>query len=131
MANKVVLPTIAILLVWWLVAPQKDPSTRRIKPEDLNGIWTTSSSEYKDRFLEFDDGMITFGRGEAGTASYLIDKIECENVGESLLVHIRYSDTDSTDYRISFFYFDRHGGTLRLKNQADVHWTRSRRGINR
>lgn len=128
MARNVLLPAIAILSAWWLFAPQNDYATKRIRPSDLKGTWTTDSPGYEDRFLWFTDEMITFGRGEAGTDSYFIDEIEFENATEPVLIDVHYSDAASTDYRIRFYYDGRHGGTIWLKNNADVHWKRASRG---
>lgn len=126
LAIKAVLPVIVVLLGWWAFMPENNTSIRQITLDDLNGTWRTRSPKYAHRFLQFGDQMVTFGQGEAGTATYFVDDIACEaNDGEAVLVRISYSDLDSNAYQISFYYADRKGGTIWMKNQSGVHWSRT------
>ena len=119
---------VALPVCWHLLAPAK--ATPLITLDDLDGVWKTDNPAYRSRYLQFRDGVVTFGQGDAGTASYRIDAIESEPDGGNILVRIRYRDLDESDYQISFYYHRRQGGTLWMKNQKGVPWSRTRSGLS-
>lgn len=112
----------SVILVYWAFAPHKDDAIHSVTIADLNGVWTTSHSQYQDRFLQFDDDTITFGWGADGMGAYTIDNIESEPGEDGTLVQVRYHDLAATDYQINFWYVDHNGGRLRIKNQKGVDW---------
>jgi hypothetical protein len=119
------LPCTVVVFIYLLVAPTEDGSYHPISITDLQGVWTSSQPQYQDRFLQFTDGAITFGWGDAGEGSYTIDGIESEPAENSTLVSIGYVDMASTPYRFSFFYAPQNGGVIWMKNQKGIYWHRT------
>lgn len=116
---------IAILMMYQLLSPSEPTAFHPVSMDDLRGVWTTTQPRYKDRFLQFGGGTITFGWGDAGEGSYSIVHMESEPAGKNTLVNIRYVDLSATRYRLSFYYQGREGGMIRLKNQKRVYWYRT------
>lgn len=116
---------ITIIIVYWLFAPDNTPLLHPVSLADLKGVWTTDSPRYRDRFLQFADGTITFGWGEAGAGTYAIGEIDSEPAENSTLVHIRYVDLTAADYKLSFYYVDQNGGMVWMKTQKGVYWNRT------
>lgn len=92
---------------------------------ELNGVWTADHPRYADRFLQFDDQTITFGRGPDGVGSYAIDRMDSEQVDNSILVHIRFLDLESNEYDLNFYYSGQGGGKIWMKHQKGVYWFHS------
>lgn len=92
--------------------------------EDLQGCWVSEHPNYQNRFLQFFDDTVTFGRGEMGSGSYMIDKIDSEPSDYGALVHLRYYDEDTGDGLFHFYFMTQNGGVIWMKNQRDVHWFR-------
>jgi len=124
-AGDLLLLGLTILVIYRLLAPIEQTSFHPVSMSDLQGVWTTTQPRYRDRFLQFSDGMITFGWGDAGEGSYAVDAIESAPVKNRTLVHIRYNDLDSTQYQLSFYYERRDGGIIAMKNQKGVYWYRT------
>jgi hypothetical protein len=123
--RDVVLLGITIVLICWLLAPDRTRLFRPVSMADLQGVWTTTNPQYQDRFLQFSNGRVAFGWGEEGAGAYTIDEIDSKPAEHSTLVHIRYLDIASTDYQLSFHYVDQSGGTIWMKNQKGVYWIRT------
>jgi len=116
---------IALVSIYWLLAPDKARLPYPVSLADLQGVWTTTHPQYQDRFLQFSDATVAFGWGEAGAGAYAIDKFDSEPAENSTLVHLRYVDMASTDYQLSFHYVDQNGGTIWMNNQKGVFWIRT------
>jgi hypothetical protein len=115
----------AVLVMYQLLAPVRPTAFHPVSMDDLRGVWITTQPRYKDRYLQFADGTITFGWGDAGEGSYAIKHIESEPAGKKTLVHVRYIDRSATPYRLNFYYEWRGSGEIRIKNQKGVFWYRS------
>ena len=98
--------------------------TREI-PDNLLGIWKTSSPEYTDRFFEIDKNQITFGTGEKNAAMHPILNIEKVHKGAQTLYDIYYANQEGQEYKLSFYYFPARG-MIRFENQEGIEWTRQR-----
>jgi hypothetical protein len=124
-AVDILLLGLGVLVIYQLLSPAGQTDFHPVTMNDLRGIWTTSQPRYKDRFLQFAKGKITFGWGDAGEGSYSIKHIESEPAGKNTLVHIRYVDLSASQYRLNFYYEWRGNGEIRVKNQKGVYWYRS------
>lgn len=103
-------------------SPGKDAPAQRLTLSDLRGLWTSTHPKYRDRFIQFDDQTLTFGRGPEGHGSYLIDGMTAEPADEGLLVHIRFLDIESTEYHLNFYYTEKSGGMIWMKHQKGLYW---------
>jgi hypothetical protein len=120
--REVLLLCFSVALIYMLFAPGKDISFYPVTLADLKGVWTTPYPKYQDRFLQFDDGTITFGWGAEGMGSYTIDNIGSESDEDGTLVHVRYHDLAATPYQFNFFYADKSGGLIWMKKQKGIYW---------
>ncbi|BBO70537.1 hypothetical protein DSCA_44670 [Desulfosarcina alkanivorans] len=116
---------ITIVLIYWLLAPDKERHFNPVSIADLHGVWTTTHPNYLDRFLQFSNRTITFGWGEGGAGAYTIDKLDSAPAKNGTSVHIRYVDMDGTAYRLSFHYVDQGGGTIWMQNLKAVYYRTS------
>jgi hypothetical protein len=124
--KELLLLVVSIALIYWVFAPEKDFIFYPVTMADLKGVWTASDPKYQDRFLQFDDGIITFGWGADGKGSYTITEIECEPNRDrtpGTLVHISYQDLAALAHQFNFYYMDIDGGLLWMKNQKGVKWS--------
>jgi hypothetical protein len=117
---------ISIALTYLLFAP--DSNKRSFHPvtiADLKGVWTTTAPQYRDRFLQFSEETVTFGRGKAGAGTYIVQGIDSERAEKSTLVHIYYNDLAATDFQLNFDYVDQGGGMIKMNNQKGIFWFRT------
>ncbi|MBW1911936.1 MAG: hypothetical protein JRI43_01955 [Deltaproteobacteria bacterium] len=97
-------------------------------PEELLGMWETSSSRYADCFFEFQGELIIFNNGLSYNAINFIKDIEKLPENGKTLYNIYYEDKEGQEFKLSLFYFHvRNGGVIRFKNQKDIEWTRRRK----
>jgi hypothetical protein len=125
MIRDFILLGIAIVSIYWILAPDRTQLFHPVSIADLQGIWTTTHPQYQDRFLQFSDDTIAFGWGEAGAGAYAIDDLDSEPAENGTLVHVRYADMASTDYQLSFYYVVQNSGTIWMKSQKGVYWMRT------
>ena len=94
-------------------------------PEDLIGVWETTSTAYEDRFFEITSGEVIFGTGENTSDTYPIAKIKMEKVpAQRTLYVICYKIVEGKEYKFSFYYDPANRGRIRFKNQQEMVWTR-------
>jgi hypothetical protein len=91
-------------------------------PNQLLGVWRTDSSAYTDRFIEFRYITVSFGTGHATAASGFIRRVEVGYDGNRTLYNVTYAQ-DGHELRLSFYY-DSGEGSIRLKNQQNIVWTK-------
>ena len=115
----------AIAGIYWLFAPDPGWQPPPLHQNDLRGVWTTSAAGYRNRFLQIADGIITFGWGEAGAGSYIIDDLAIEPADGTALVHLNYHDLGGIGYRFNFHYLPHGDGIIWLPHQQNIHWLRS------
>ena len=114
-----------IALIYLFISQGKGNSPSAVILKDLKGVWTTTHPGYHDRFLEFTESTVTFGRGGSDHGSYTIDAIDSEPADRETLVQIRYHDLATTDYQLRFYYVKQGDGVIRMKNQKDLYWFRT------
>ena len=95
-----------------------------IAPDDVMGVWKTSSPKYADRYFEITKERITFGIGEGNFEIYFIKKIRMKQFPQdkSRLYTIYYEDDKGGEYTFAFYYYHENGGVIRLKNQREIEW---------
>ena len=116
---------IVVTAIYWLFSPDKETSLPPVTLTDLKGVWTTSYPGYRDRFLQFDDRAISFGWGEEGTGSFKIENISSTLEKNHVFVQVRYKDLKEDVYQLNFYYLNRNGGLLQIKNQKGAIWLRA------
>jgi hypothetical protein len=94
-------------------------------PENLIGVWETTSPTYADRFFEITSGEVIFGTGEHTSDTYPIAKIRMEKdpTGRALYV-ICYKNVEGQEYKFSFYHDPANRGSIKFKNQQEMVWTK-------
>jgi hypothetical protein len=93
-------------------------------PDDMVGIWETSATKYKDRFMEFKKDVLIFGTGDGDQTVQAIQKVKADRQDQQDFYTVYYRDDDGEEYSFSFFY-DPVGGVIKLKNQEDIEWKKN------
>jgi len=117
-----------ILFIFFLVFFVFQCGKKPTVPDDLIGVWKTSTPEYEDRFFEIKKDEIIFGTGEGNSDTHRIDNIEMEKIPgvESPLYTFHYKNLEGKEYKFSFFYDPKKPGAIRFKNQDKIVWTREK-----
>ena len=123
--RELLILAVTITVIYLLLAPSEHEAFQPVSVADLKGLWTTTHPGYQDRFLEFTESTVTFGRGGSDHGSYTIDAIDSEPADREALVQIRYHDLATTDYQLRFYYVKQGDGVIRMKNQKDLYWFRT------
>ena len=95
-------------------------------PEDLIGKWTTSESRYQDRFFEITKETLAYGLGGDKEDVYLISSMKESLEGNNILYTINYKNTDGLKFTQSFYYHPENGGSIQLKHQEHIKWTKKK-----
>ena len=95
-------------------------------PENLIGVWETTSPAYADRFFEIKANEIIFGTGEKKFDTYPITKIRIEKdrQEQKTLYLICYKNIEGKVYKFFFYYDPANQSTIRFKNQKEMVWTK-------
>ena len=95
-------------------------------PENLIGVWETTSPAYADSFVEIKAKQIIFGTGGKKFDAYPITKIRIEKdrQEQKTLYLICYKNMDGKVYKFFFYYDPANQGTIRFKNQKEMVWTK-------
>lgn len=94
-------------------------------PEDLIGVWETSSPSYADRPFEITASEIIFGTGGNTFDTYPIAKTKTEkDPAGRTLYNIWYKNIGGKKYKFSFYYDPANQGTIKFKNQQEMVWTK-------
>jgi hypothetical protein len=95
-------------------------------PEDLIGVWETTSPAYADRPFEITTREIIFGIGEDKFNAYRITKMKIEKdlKEQRPLYTICYKNTAGQIYKFPFYYDPTNQGTIRFKNHREMVWTK-------
>jgi hypothetical protein len=122
MKAKKVLIVFIFLMTFFVFQCGKKPTV----PDDLIGVWKTSTPEYEDRFFEIKKDEIIFGTGEGNVDTHRISNIEMEKVrgAESSLYTIHYKNLEGQEYKFSFYFDPIKHGLIRFKNQDKMVWAR-------
>ena len=119
---------IAVLMVFilffgWHCGYEKSP------PNELVGVWKTSAQRYNDRFFEIDIDTITFGTGGENFETYAIKKVKKKvSPEEGGILYTIYYEEEGEVYTFAFFYTPAREGTISLKNQRGIMWTKEQGG---
>ena len=92
-------------------------------PDELVGVWKTTSPRYEDRFFEISEDLIVFGTGGRNTEAHPILSIREALEDERLLYAISYESAEGEEYGFFFYYDPAGSGVIRFKNQQDMAWT--------
>lgn len=103
------------------------PGPGKTVPDNIIGIWKTSHPKYADRYIEIKSDALVFGTGGDTFRRHAIAEVEVSRQGDSTLYTISYTNQHEQRYRFAFFYDPANNGTMRLKNQQHITWTREKR----
>ena len=114
-----------LVLVFFLVGAFSGCRVARLEsvPDELVGVWKTTSPRYEDRFFEISEDLVVFGTGGRTTAAHPIVSISGTLEDERLLYAISYEIAEGEEYGFFFYYDPAGSGVIRFKNQQDMAWT--------
>ena len=98
-------------------------------PDGLVGTWETDDPAYAGRFfsLSTDEfSLLLIGAGATTPQRYRIVTITRQRAEFGMLHTVEYSDNAGVDYRMAFYFDPAGGGMLRLKNQRNMLWRKTR-----
>lgn len=96
------------------------PKTTPI-PNELIGVWITSSPKYAKRFFAIKKDSLIFGTSKLLNDHGIISKINKTVQDESILYAIDYESGQDGKQQFSFFY-DPVNRTIRFKNKKQTEW---------
>jgi hypothetical protein len=92
-------------------------------PEELLGVWETSSPRYEDCSLEFDNRRVIFQNGLTHFDINHITNVKKSTEDEKTLYHIYYKDNQGGEYKLSLYYLEGPDkGVIRFKHQEEIAW---------
>lgn len=92
-----------------------------IVPQHFRGVWKTSTPKFSDRYLKFTDHLLIFGVGNGEEVQYPIRKIEVLQLeGNKTLYTFHYVDSEGEKWTFILTYNPSFGGTIQLKNRAEI-----------
>ena len=117
---------VLIIIIYLIVLSTCQCGRKTTVPEDLIGVWETTTPSYADRPFEIKTDELIFGTGEGKFDTYPIAKIKIEkDRGEQgTLYVIWYKNIEGQEYKFSFYYDPANQGTIRFKNQQEMVWTK-------
>lgn len=117
-------------LLWILAIVLVFPGCRSPKnttvPDQLVGVWRTTSPKYADRFFEITKNTITFATGGESVDVRPITKFETVPEKKSIFYAISLKSQEGYEHQFSFYYDPSNGGRIRFKNQKQIIWTKER-----
>ena len=116
---------VCIALTCWILSPNKDRTRYPFSMANLMGVWISTHPQYANRYLQFTDDSIVFGRGGEASGSYTVDAMDWAPTESGKLVRITYSDDESTEYQLNFSYVPQNGGMIWMKNNKQAIWRRT------
>jgi hypothetical protein len=116
-----------IIIIYLMVLVACQGGGRAAVPDDLLGVWETTTPDYADHPFEIKTDEVIFGTGEGSFDTYPITKIKIEKdpVEQKTLYIICYKNTAGQEYKFSFYYDPANQGTIRFKNQKEMVWTKT------
>lgn len=92
-------------------------------PEELLGVWETSSPRYEYCSLEFDGKMVIFQNGLTHFDINHITNVKKSTEDEKTLYNIYYKDNQGEEYKLSLYYLETPDRcVIRFKNQEEIAW---------
>jgi hypothetical protein len=118
----IVIPAVIVAVAIYML------QSKEIKdfPEDLIGQWTTSEPRYQDRFFEITKETLAYGLGGGKIDVYFISSMKESLEGNNILYTINYKNTDGLKFTQSFYYHPENGGSIQLKHQEHIKWTKEK-----
>ena len=117
---------IGIIVIYLLVLSACQSGGKTAVPDDLIGVWETTTPSYADRFFEIKADRVIFGTGGNTSDAYPISKmkIEKDSRDQQTVYIICYKNTAGQEYKFSFYYDPANQGRIRFKNQSEMVWTK-------
>ena len=95
-------------------------------PDELVGVWRTSTPRYADRAFEITKTSIAFDTGGQGYALYPIRKVAVVRDPPATLYTIDYATPDNEVAELSFAYVQGREGMIRFRHQRQLAWTKAK-----
>jgi hypothetical protein len=95
-------------------------------PNELLGVWETTSPKYADCYFELQREVIIFENRNFPESYAKHPLVDFEKTKEKrgTLYAIHYK-SDGLEYKFRFFYEPSDGGLIRLKNQPKIAWRKA------
>jgi hypothetical protein len=93
-----------------------------VVPYELVGVWRTRAPQYADRFLEFTEHGLIFGRKDERPAPRPIHAIELTREPGRTLYLVSYRNEHEQDYTLAFYFEWTDGGVITFKHQQHWQW---------
>jgi len=92
-------------------------------PEELLGVWKTSSPRYEDCSLKLDSDWVIFQNGLNTLNMNRITTVKETTEDNKTLYHIYYKDMKGQEYTLSFYYLQKADRDLiRFQHQTEIAW---------
>jgi hypothetical protein len=124
MIRKSIIALVLFLVLYFAFFRQEDLFKTTDMPQALIGVWATDSPRYAERFIKFDKKLLTMGLGEFGTTNYPIKELKRRMDGNQESFELVYGQNNEPGQSLHFEYDSADGGTIKIRNQKDVVWTR-------
>ena len=95
-------------------------------PDQLVGVWRTTSPKYADRFFEITKQTITFSTGGQHSDTRPISQIDAVPGNKAIMYTIIFTTQEGHEQRFSFYYEPFNEEVIRLKNKKHMTWTKER-----
>jgi hypothetical protein len=118
---------VCIIIVYLMVLAACQGGGKAAVPDDLIGVWETTTPSYADRPFEIKTDELIFGTGEGKFDTYPITKIKIEKdrVEQKTLYIICYKNMEGQEYKFSFYFDPANQGKIRFKNQKEMVWNKT------
>ena len=90
------------------------------------GVWETTEPKYQNRFLKITESEISFGTGDGSANIFDVDRVIKTEEADQTVYTILYRASQGTEFELAFYYSPENSGVIRLKNQPQMEWTRSK-----
>jgi hypothetical protein len=124
MIRKLIIALLLFLVLYFVFLRPENPSKTTDMPQTLIGVWATDSPRYAKRFIKLDKKLLTMELGEFGTTIYTIKELKRRMDGNQESFELVYGQNNEPDQSLHFEYDSADGGTIKIRNQKDVVWTR-------
>lgn len=114
-----------VILLTVLVCAGCNHNDSCMLPRQLEGVWTSDDSRYRDRFLELSQVFVIVVTGPRDTPVVsFVDKVESRPMGKDTAFTVYSTDhSQGAHYKLTLQFRPDNGGEIRFKNQPQV-WTR-------
>ena len=124
MIRKSIIAIVILLVVFISFFFLKEPSKTTVMPQALIGVWTTDAPRYAGRSFKLDKMLVTLDLGDYGTTVYPFKGLKQRMDGNREFFEIVYGPHNEPEQVLRFEYRRANGGTIHIRNQKDVVWTR-------